>query len=108
MSEESFISQMRKYRKEILVGLAILILLIFMVQNAHDVKFYLVFTDMSVPLIVLILGFTALGALTVGIYWMISNRDKKRDIKELKQKINDLESREKNNTNPVPDSPADH
>ncbi len=90
--EESFLSKANRYRKEIFVGILIIILLIFMIQNSHDVDFNLVFTDMDVPLIVLILGFAALGAAIVGVYWILSNRDKKRTIKDLNRKVLDLEA----------------
>lgn len=89
--EESFLSKMNKYRKEIITGLLIILLIVFMVQNSHDVDFYLVFTDMHVPLIVLILAFAALGASIVGVYWMMSSRDKKRTIKEMGSQIGSLE-----------------
>lgn len=91
--EESFLSKANRYRKEILVGILIIILLIFMIQNSHDVDFNLVFTDMDVPLIVLILGFAGLGAAIVGVYWLLANRDKKRTIKDLNRKVLDLEAK---------------
>ncbi len=87
MSEESFLSKANKYRKEIIVGLLIILLIVFMVQNNQDVTFHLVFTDMQVPLIVLILGFAALGASIVGVYWMLSVRDKNRTIKDLTREV---------------------
>ncbi len=87
MAEESFLSKVNKYRKEIIVGLLVILLIVFMVQNNQDVTFHLVFTDMQVPLIVLILGFAALGAAIVGVYWMLSVRDKNRTIKDLSKEI---------------------
>lgn len=89
--EESFLSKMNKYRKEIVTSLLIILLIIFMVQNSHDVDFNLIFTDMQVPLIVLILAFAALGAAIVGVYWVLSSRDKKRTIKEMGNQIGSLE-----------------
>ena len=87
MAEKSFLQKVKHYRKEIFVVFMAIILVIFMVQNSEDVDFDLVVTDMEVPLIVLILGFTALGAGTVGIYWFLSNRDKKRTIKEMAKEL---------------------
>ena len=87
MEEKSFLEKVKHYRKEIFVGIIAIILIIFMIKNSHEVNFHLVFTKMDIPLIVLILGFTALGAGTVGIYWLISNRDKKRTIKNMAEEI---------------------
>ena len=94
MSEEkSFLSTLKEYRKEIIVGFLIILLLVFMIQNSHDVDFNLIVTDMDIPLIVLILGFSSLGAIIVGVYWYINNRDKKREKKELEKEVDSLKER---------------
>ena len=100
MEEEKSLGQkIVHYRREIIIGLLIILLIAFMVDNSHDVDFNLVFTDMSVPLIVLILGFACLGAMIVGLYWFIGSRDNKRDRKllqkenkQLREKIAQLEN----------------
>jgi len=87
----NFVDTLKKYRKELIIGVMLILLVVFMIQNKHDVDFNLVFTDMQVPLIVIILFFSGLGAAIVGVYWIMASRDKKRTIKDMSTKIGSLE-----------------
>jgi uncharacterized integral membrane protein len=83
----SFLDKVKKYRKEILVGLLGLLVLIFLVKNMDDVEFDLVFFKTDMPLIFLLLFFAAAGAGTVAIYWRMDNKDKKFRIRELEKEL---------------------
>lgn len=80
--EASFWSQ---YKKEIIIGVIGLLLLIFIVQNSHEVEFNMIFTSSKISLIVLILFFFALGMLTAGIYGHFKRKELKKKIKELQR-----------------------
>ncbi len=89
--ERSFIENLAHYRKEIFIGIMVILVILFMVMNSQKVEFSMVFFKTEVPLIILILLFSGIGALTVGIYWYLSNRDKKVLITELKKQIDKLQ-----------------
>lgn len=92
MSEDrSFLENLAHYRKEIFMGIMIILLILFMVMNSQKVEFSMVFFKTEVPLIVLILLFSGIGAATIGIYWYLSNRDKKTTIKGLHKQIEKLQ-----------------
>jgi uncharacterized integral membrane protein len=80
--EESFLS---KYKKELIIGIIALILLIFIVQNSGEVNFNVVVTSFNVSLIVLILFFFALGMLTAGVFGHFRRKELKKKIKELEK-----------------------
>lgn len=77
------------YRKEIGVGILLIITALFMIQNSQTVKFWF-FSTMKVKLIFILLLFFLLGALTVWIYHFVNSRDKKKEIKRLNSQMNDL------------------
>lgn len=89
--ERNFGQKLWHYRKEILIGILLILAIIFLVKNSDSVEFNMIFWTADVPLIILLLGWGSLGALIVGIYWLIGNREKKRDIRDLKKRIRELE-----------------
>jgi len=80
----------KKYRKEIFAGFLIIIAILFLVKNADDVTFHLVFFKIEVPLIILLTIFTALGAGIVAVYWRFSHQEQKFKIRELQSEVERL------------------
>lgn len=80
------------YRKEILVGLILLIAILFLVKNADEVEFDLVFFKIDAPLVFLLLLFGGIGAGIVALYWRMSQKDLKYRIRELEAKLKEKES----------------
>lgn len=74
-----------KYKKEIIIGVIALILLVFIVQNSGEVPFRVIFVTFNVSLIILILFFFALGILTAGVYGHFRRKELKKKIKELEK-----------------------
>lgn len=79
------------YRKEIGVGIILIISALFMIQNSQEVRFWF-FSSMEVRLIFILIIFFLLGALTVWLYHFINSRDKKKEIKRLKKEMSELKT----------------
>lgn len=77
----------KKYRKEIFAGFLIIIAILFLVKNAYDVTFHLVFFKIQVPLIILLTIFAAIGAGIVAVYWRFSHQEQKFKIRELQMEL---------------------
>jgi len=80
-----------KYRKEIVIGLIALFAFLFLVFNYQKVEFWF-FGKMHVPLIILLLIFSLIGALITGIYFWVGRRDNRKEIKALKAENEVLKS----------------
>lgn len=87
--EESFIV---KYRKEILIVLIAILMLVFIVRNSHQIEFYLIFFPVKISVIFLIALFFGLGMLTVWIRYHFSNKEKDKRYKEMEERLKKLES----------------
>lgn len=90
--DQNFLGWLRRNRKEVVVGMLILLAIVFLVKNSDPVEFDLIFWKVEAPLIVLLLLFALLGAGIVGIYWVLSNREKKHLIRALKREVEKLEA----------------
>ena len=97
--EESFIV---KYRKEIVIAVIALLMLLFIIFNAEKIEFSLVFFSISISKIFLIALFFALGMLTVWVRNYSLNKEKNNRIKDLEAKLKELE---KGNQPPLPPLP---
>jgi uncharacterized integral membrane protein len=82
--EQSFFA---KNKKEILISLIALLMLIFIIQNSAPIEFKVLFFKFPVSLIFLIALFYGMGMLTVWIkfYFVVKEKDKK--IKELEERL---------------------
>jgi uncharacterized integral membrane protein len=97
--EESFIV---KYRKEIIIAVIALLMLLFIVFNSEKIDFSLVFFSISISKIFLIALFFALGMLTIWVRNYSLNKEKNNRIKDLEAKVKELE---KGNQPPLPPLP---
>jgi uncharacterized integral membrane protein len=93
--KSGFVEFVKKYRKEILIGIIGVIALLFLIKNADEVTFDLVFFKTDMPLIFLLLLFAAIGAGIVALYWRMNHKDMKYKIKELQKELDDLKSNQK-------------
>lgn len=82
--EESFIL---KYKKEILIGFIAFLMLVFIVQNAEEIQFQIIFIDMKISLIFLITLFYGMGLLTMFIRYHSVLKEKNKKIKELEKQV---------------------
>lgn len=80
--EESFIV---KYKKELLIGLIAVLMLIFIVQNSQQIEFGLIFFRVKISVIFLIALFYGLGLLTMWIRFHYSNKAKEKRYKEMEE-----------------------
>ncbi|MCR8843411.1 LapA family protein [Paenibacillus sp. SC116] len=69
---------------------------IFAIVNVEPVQVNLLFGTFDVPLILLILGCTLLGALIVGSYGVYAQYRIRRKVKELEAKVAQLEAESEN------------
>ncbi|MBD8498660.1 LapA family protein [Paenibacillus arenosi] len=69
---------------------------IFAIVNVEPVQVNLLFGTFNVPLILLILGCTLLGALIVGSYGVYAQYRIRRKVKELEAKVAQLEAASEN------------
>jgi putative membrane protein len=83
----------KQYRKEILIGILMLLVIIFLVQNSDDVEFSLVFWKMDVPLILLLVIWLLIGAVITGVYFFVSNKEMRKEIKRLKKEVDQKEEK---------------
>jgi len=74
----------------ICILLIALITAMFAAINTSPVPVHLVFTDVELPLIVIILSSTFLGGLIVGLVSLIKQFKLKRTIKQLDKQLNEL------------------
>jgi uncharacterized integral membrane protein len=93
--KSGFVEFVKKYRKEILIGIIGVIALLFLIKNADEVTFDLVFFKTDMPLIFLLLLFSAIGAGIVALHWRMNHKDMKYKIKELQKELDDLKSNQK-------------
>ena len=82
--EENFIL---KYKKEILIGIIAFLMLVFIIQNAEEIEFQILFIRMRISLIFLIALFYGLGLLTMFIRYHFVLKEKNKKIKELEKKV---------------------
>lgn len=81
--EPSFFSENKKL---IYTGLIVVLMLVFIFQNLHEVGFWLLVFPIQLPMVIIILMFFSIGAIWV---WVTSYFAKK----ELRKKIKALETR---------------
>ncbi|MEK3909757.1 lipopolysaccharide assembly LapA domain-containing protein [Paenibacillus sp. FSL H7-0331] len=64
---------------------------IFAAINTEPVNVHLIFTDMQLPLIIIILSSTLLGGLILGLIGMSKQYKLKRTIKQLEKQLNEAQ-----------------
>ncbi len=90
--EQSFLV---RYRKEIIIAIIAVLMLVFIVQNSDKTRFHLVFYTFEVSLIFLIAFFFAMGALTIWVRYYFLKKEKDRQIEQLEARIKKLEQAQK-------------
>lgn len=81
--EPSFFSENKKL---VYTGIIIILMLVFIFENLHEVGFWLLVVPIKLPMVIIIITFFSIGAISVWIYSYFSK-------KELKKKIRALEGR---------------
>lgn len=84
---------LKEYKKEIIIGIIIILMLIFIFQNMEQTEFTLFFVKMHFPLVILILMFFAIGAISVWVYSYFHKKELKRTIRTLEAKLKKLEGK---------------
>lgn len=92
--EESFLI---KYRKEILIGIIAILMLVFIVQNSEEIEFQMIFVRLNISLIFLIALFFALGMLTMWIRFHAVVKDKNKIITDLEKRLKEQKDAAANN-----------
>lgn len=79
-----------QYKREIVVALLVILIVVFLYQNSEKVDFKLIFWTLHIPLIVLVLSFFALGALIAWGYNFFKSQEGKRELKRLKAELENI------------------
>lgn len=87
--EPSFFAENKKL---IIVAGIVIVMLVFIFQNMHDVRFWLLFIPVTMPMVVLILLFFSIGASAVWVYSYFNKKELKKKIRTLEAQIKKLES----------------
>lgn len=82
--EPSFFAENKKM---IVIGVIVLLMLIFIATNLHEVEFSLLFIPIKMPMVVCILLFFFIGAVTAWVYSFYGKKELKKKIKELERKL---------------------
>ena len=89
-NEPSFIS---KYKKEILIVLIAILMILFIVMNSGDVMFSLIFWKFPIPLVILILLFFTIGLVSAWVYSYFHRKELRKKVRELESKLRKYEGR---------------
>jgi uncharacterized integral membrane protein len=86
--EPSFFSENKKL---ITIGVIIILMLIFIFENMHEVGFWLLVFPVRLPMVIVILLFFSIGAISVWVYSYFHKKELKRKIKALELKLKKYE-----------------
>lgn len=77
-------------KKLIVAVIVIILMLVFIFRNMHDVTFYPIFFKVEMPMVVVILTFFGIGAISVWIYSHFGKKELKRKLREAEKKLKQL------------------
>jgi uncharacterized integral membrane protein len=84
---------LKEYKKEIVIGVIIILMLIFIFQNMDETIFTLFWVKMRFPLVILILMFFSIGAISVWVYSYFHKKELKRKIRTLEAELKKLKGK---------------
>lgn len=86
--EPSFFAENKKL---IAIGVIIILMLIFIFENMHEVGFWLLVFPVRLPMVVVILLFFSIGAISVWVYSYFHKKELTRKIKALETRLKKYE-----------------
>jgi uncharacterized integral membrane protein len=86
--EPNFFSENKKL---ITIGVIIILMLVFIFENMHEVGFWLLVFPVRLPMVIVILLFFSIGAISVWVYSYIHKKELKRKVKALEAKLKKYE-----------------
>lgn len=86
--EPNFFSENKKL---ITVALIIILMLIFIFENMHEVSFWLLVFPVRLPMVIVILLFFSIGAISVWVYSYFHKKELRKKIKLLETKLKKYE-----------------
>lgn len=84
--EGNFFSENKKL---IVTGIVIIIMLLFIFMNLDPVKFWILF-EVEMPMVVVILMFFSIGAITAWVYAYFNKKELKRKLKAAEKRLKQL------------------
>ncbi len=86
--EPNFFSENKKL---IAIGVVVILMLVFIFENMHEVGFWLLVFPVHLPMVIVILLFFSIGAISVWIYSYFHKKELKRKIKALETRLKKYE-----------------
>jgi len=84
--EPNFFSENKKL---IVAGLVIILMLLFIFMNKHDVEFWLFF-KVKMPMVIVILMFFSIGAIGAWVFAHFGKKELKRKLKAAEKRLKQL------------------
>lgn len=87
--EPNFFSENKKL---IYTGIIIILMLVFIFENLEPVEFWLLFVGIELPMVIVILLFFSIGAISVWVYSYFTKKELRKKIKSLETRLKKYET----------------
>src|SRR6478735_1074725 len=92
VTEEKEPGFFKENKKLVYTGIIIFLMLIFIFENMHEVQFWLLVLPIGMPMVIVILLFFSIGAISVWVYSYFVKKELRRKIKSLETRLKKYEN----------------